>query len=233
MAQENPLWITPCDELWITPMNARIAIEKVVGSPSEALLHLLDALKGGTVVSSGIPKIELVRHDDQTPLAMPEKFLSRHLISSSFWTDASAIDERSWSWRGGIFQCSAAGVANYIDVGFARVDVRGLCDELRDEREGHSTATLPVETTPPAEADVGAPRKGGRTSDKHGAPIAELAIRLYNMDDEFNRYTGPVVEAELVQAYRSHRVSPPSESNIRGISHGILRAVRAARGERT
>jgi hypothetical protein len=72
--------------------------------------------------------------------------------------------------------------------------------------------------------------KGGRSSDKHGEPIARVTIALMNATaTEFSRTTGEALVPDLRTAYSEAGATPPSDQNLLGIAYGVLRAVKNAR----
>lgn len=214
------------DDMWMPPMEALLAITKAVNSRDEAIHLLRDALSGGALVTRGIRANELMRGGKELGLGLLEAECVRQQIPAPFWAGASAADERSWSWIAGSFKSACAdglklGCTEYFEVEFARVDIRGLFEDYGLDSEYQS-----VDRRASIERPV---NKGGRPSSKHGEPIAELSIKLFRMGDEFNRYTGESLATELKDAYANYSLPIPIEENLKGISYGILRAVRRAR----
>lgn len=83
---------------------------------------------------------------------------------------------------------------------------------------------------PPLPQPQGVAGRGGRTSEKHGWPIAKMTMRLLKEPpDQFARWTGEALEPELKKLYAAQGQGFPSTANLVNISRGVLRAVREAR----
>lgn len=123
-------------------------------------------------------------------------------IAPSFWKLAS--------WK--------RGAVEYTGIQFDREDVMNSVSK-NATGFGKSTARDPVPGS-------------GRSSGKHGEPIATLTLRYRNLPRlELNRLTGAALEDELRAEYIRHGYGVPSEKNRESICVGLLRAIKQYQDE--
>ncbi|MCT2399024.1 hypothetical protein [Novosphingobium mangrovi (ex Huang et al. 2023)] len=118
-------------------------------------------------------------------------------------------------WRTGQWK---KGPVEYFGVRFCQEDI----DKVVKDHAGSfaSTAVSVVSTA------------SGRTSEKHGEPIATLALRLGALPlEELNRISPTQLRKELAKEYSRIGCLPPSEKNLNSIAAGVRRAVVAKKHE--
>lgn len=230
------------DAGWMSAQSARVMLAKF-SSRAEALGFLKEALLAGVLQSRGVFADSQRRTAVQMAFGLPEHTdFQRVPIAFDFWLNASDGDQAKWNWLTGEFSVSGSQsgeVDSYFDVEFRIAEIRGLLVEqglvppskVAATTEGGvcEEPTTAIDVVTKASATAKAPKVGGRNNGKHGRPIAEVAIRLFLMDDRFARYTGQGLAEELRQAYLGHETAPPSEDNLISIASGIVTAVRKAR----
>jgi len=213
------------DAIWTPALEARVRVTKAAGSRMEAVALLSEAVIGGAMWARGVPSDAGHRRSVQSQLGLPENDDFQAIpIEPSFWAGATDQDKSRWNWMTGEF-CSSGSEpgrpAVYFNVEFAGFEVDALCED--------NGLTIPAASPQGSQPLLPGKNRGGRSSGKHGEPIAEMAIRLYNMDNEFARYTGEAIAIELAEIYTRLGVAAPSQPNLEDISYGIRRAVKAAR----
>lgn len=112
-------------------------------------------------------------------------------------------------WRTGQWK---KGPVEYFGVRFCQEDI----DKVVKDHAGSfaSTAVSVVSTA------------SGRTSEKHGEPIATLALRLGALPiEEINRISAAKLRDDLAKEYKVIGSTPPCEKNLASIAAGIRRAV--------
>ena len=213
---------------WISSVEARRIVAQAAGSRVEAEALLIEAMAGGTIYTRGVPNDVERRRAVQSSCGLSEDDDFRKIwIEASYWAGATNEDRSKWNWQSGEFVSTLPDSSlpvRYFDVEFPEFELKELCVE-------NGLININVVGENSIETDIDK-NVGGRSSGKHGQPIAEMAIKLFLMGDEFNRETGKTVSYDLKGAYKSYKIPPPSDPNLNQISWGILRAVKDARNAR-
>lgn len=173
-------------------------------------------------VAAGLLNIYVERIVQKPPLKLPAEAPVKILPSVYFEQLMGPKNEKTF-WQVG-------GASIRFKIGGTPTDTT-LVGLHFDERD---ILKLAAEHALPSPSSIGPlqlnsrPRDtGGRSSSKHGAPIAVMALRYAQLSlPVLNRTKAISLQQDLIDLYKEFGVEPPKGKNLEGICGGILHALR-------